>query len=421
MRLRNQTIAAAAAGASLACQPSPDVEAVEPSLTDLAGVARSVVPSDWPTYGANPRRTSVAPAWCRGPLALQWSFHPEDVDGREARAKHVVVDDRGVFVSASVGDSTSGYGLRLEDGSQMWVYDSRTDIHHARWPGLAFGWVVLNDDGLFVLDPETGVKQFDKGVDWWGQTLTDGERLYLVNTYHIHGPRVFVAALDKQMEPVWEQNVLGAVPEDYLDRVGAIALDEGTLFQAVNMRWGALNGLFAFDAATGDEKWSVPTYPAGAISASSGQVYGVERDERKGSSRLAARAQADGSLTWSEPVEATDRAAPVIAEELLITFSGPDGVVARDAATGRERWRQRFPAPDEPAVRHATHLGVAWLSRTVVVAAGDQLALLNLDDGAVRWTGMAPGDSDQGVHSPVVAAGMIYVVRDGTVYAMACA
>jgi len=342
------------------------------------------------------------------------------VDGRKAVAKHVVVDDTGVFVAAEIGDSTSAYGLRLEDGTQMWSWDSRTDIHHGHWPTLAFGYVILNDDGLFVLDPRTGDKPFNKGVDWWGQTLTDGDKLYLVNSYHIHGPQAFVGALDRQMEPVWQENVHGTVAEDYLDRVGAIALDEGTIFQAVDFRWGGTRGLFAFDAGTGQERWYASTKPAGPISAYAGMVHGVEGGEPSSGLRLVARAQRDGEEIWAEKVEDSDLAAPAIADWRLLTFSPASGVVARDSSTGQVLWTREFPATAQPAVNHATHLAVAWLSRTVVVGAGGQMAILQLSDGRILWTGTAPGAGPEEVHSPVVAEENVYVVRSGSVFALAC-
>lgn len=71
-------------------------------------------------------------------------------------------------------------------------------------------------------------------------------------------------------------------------------------------------------------------------------------------------------------------------------------------------------------VAHATHLAVAWLSQTVVVVAGDQMAVLGLRDGRVQWTGQAPGNGDKPSHSPVVAEGRVYMVRGGTVHALAC-
>jgi outer membrane protein assembly factor BamB len=419
MHSRVCLIAVMAIVAGAGCERTTPAETLRANMRELQATLGNTIHSSWPTYGADARRTSVNLSSCSGPLSVRWSFRPENVNGREARAKHVAVDERGVFVAAELGESSAGYALRIDDGTLMWTYDSRTDIHHGRWPTLTDAWVVLNDDGLFVLDPETGKKQFDKGLDWWGQTLTDEDRLYLVNTYHIHGPPVFVGAMDAEMEPVWRRNVYGTVAEDYRDSVGAIALDDGALYQAVDLRYGALNGVFAFDAKTGAEKWHVSSVPEGAISAADHRVFGVEREDRDEPLRMTARKQSDGSLIWAKPVADTDRAAPAIAGERLLSFSR-QGVVARSASTGEDRWHRTFSTPARPPVRQATHIAVSWMSQSVIVAAGIELAVLHLADGSVLWQGAAPGDGDGAVHSPVVAEDSVYVVRDGAVFALGC-
>lgn len=413
------------AAMSLGCRPATDEGAPSPAASGLSGLAvmvRGCVSSSWTTYGHDPNRTSVAKAFCPGALEPVWSFTPEGVNGRPAVADHVVVVDAGVFVAALLGESTAAYRLDPATGKATWTFDSRTDIHHGRWPTTALGYVVLNDDGLFVLDPRTGKKRFDRGVDWWGQTLTDDEFLYLVNTWHIHGPRVFVAAFDNKMEPVWKANEFGQAPEDYKDTVGAIALDRGRLFQALRLQFGGPTGLYAFNAMTGDELWNVPATPASAISAASGQVYGVELVEHREVLRLVARSQVSGDEVWSEPVDATDRQAPAVFGGRILTYTRSVGVTAWGASSGGVGWEHPADAfQGNDGVRHATHIAIAALSSTIIVASGATLSTLDARDGSLIWKGPAPGSAANGVHSPVVANGHVYVVRGGSVYALRCA
>ena len=58
------------------------------------------------------------------------------------------------------------------------------------------------------------------------------------------------------------------------------------------------SGVYAFDPATGTQKWFQATTPTSGISAGGGLVYLIE-----GGSQLVARKQTDGTMAWSAAVD----------------------------------------------------------------------------------------------------------------------
>src|SRR5262249_24073488 len=161
-------------------------------LDALAGFARAqtqelrCLSDTWPMYAHDARRTSASSSCCRAPLELAWRFDPPDKPPRKARLFHAVVASDAIFVSGAIGHSPAVVALAL-DGSKKWAFDSRVDITHAEWPAYALDRVILNDDGLYILDPRTGEQEVDRGLDAWGQVLSDGKVLFAVNTWYVAG------------------------------------------------------------------------------------------------------------------------------------------------------------------------------------------------------------------------------------------
>ena len=101
---------------------------------------------------------------------------------------------------------------------------------------------------------------------------------------------------------------------------------------------------------------------------------------------------ADGTELWSTP-SSSNGAAPVVFGDLVIAGAP---VVARDAATGEERWR----LPDDiTAVGQPVVVG-----DVVVVAVGGGAIGVDGATGAVRWEGVLP-NTTRALFSPMAVAG----------------
>ncbi len=366
----------------------------------------------WPTYGHDPGRSGATKESCKGPLKFLWRFTPPS----SAVAAHAIATKDAVYVSGQAGDSPTLYRVSLS-GKLAWSFDSHADVTRGRWPNAALGRVILNDDGFYWLVPGTGKRVGPDWLDLWGQTLSDGKRLYAVNELHLDGPGVFVGAFDKDVKPLWKANKY-IEKRGRLDILGAIALDGGTLLQAALFKGAALSGLFAFDPASGERRWAQRIYPDSAVSAQNGRLYLVEMDARS-KTTFFARSEKDGHALWSAPVDDTDHQAPVIAGDRVIAYGPKSGIVARDAKSGKTLWKTGLLVPGDDRPGYATALAAALGSRTLVATSGPQLAVLSLDSGRIQWKGHV--DTLLGnLHSPVISGGRVYVVSHGNVLALSC-
>jgi outer membrane protein assembly factor BamB len=98
---------------------------------------------------------------------------------------------------------------------------------------------------------------------------------------------------------------------------------------------------------------------------------------------------------------------------------GAEGVRAHDRGTGALVWSN--PLPRKAAFEEsATTLAVAKGSSTLVVTSGVNVAVLDLEHGTERWSGVvATGRSDTApggttVERPVIVGRTVYVTSDGT-------
>ena len=294
---------------------------------------------------------------------------------------------------------------------------------------------MLNEDGLYLLDPMTGMKTGGNGVDNWGQTLTDGTSLYAVNDAHIDGPGLYVGAYDDTLKQLWTANTYGMCRIDAADIANGIALDGGTLFYAANYSAGTgvtlpfASGVYAFDAASGKQTWFQAATPTSGVSAGGGLVYAIE-----GGGTLVARKQKDGTMAWSAAVQGAGTQAPVLAAGLAIV-AGDSGVSAFVAATGAQKWTaavtgaaaQAFALQFEGGCVPGTSiwsgssfgspvatttLAAAPAADALVVTAADGIHMLTLSTGMETWKGM-PAQAMGEVRNPIIVGGTVYVVDGG--------
>ena len=148
--------------------------------------------------------------------------------------------------------------------------------------------------------------------------------------------------------------------------------------------------MYAFDSATGAQKWFQPTVPAGRISAGNGMVYLFEEDSMSSNPHLVARRESDGSIAWSVAVQGINYAytqAPVLAQGRVIClyvhrWGGNDfGVRPTD----------RSPGLDCSVSVRPNWMAAALGSSTLVVGGGPSFLILRLADGSTVWTGPVSG------------------------------
>ena len=209
--------------------------------------------------------------------------------------------------------------------------------------------------------------------------------------------------------------------------VSAPAIADGTVF------FGAVSGapltgiatgaVFSVDTTTGAERWSVeasgPVLAPPAVA--HGLVYARIGAGCGGPGFLAAVDVATGRPRWRTGILVGDweYAAPVVAGDSVYVV-GFDGLVALDAASGSERWRQ--PAEvrlDNAGLRPVGAPAVAGGTVYVVDLAGT-LAALDAATGEERWRTELPGiGGDSRAPGPVTADGIVYVAGgEGLLFAL---
>jgi len=420
---------------ALACTPAPSPPPALPPPAPSAhepsvGTADTpVLPSPptavacgtdgWTTYAHDAARTSASGSCLHTPLARTWTFDPPSRGGRDAQVAHAIVDGDVVYAQGTLGDSPALWKLEARTGVASWSFDSRADIPHRMWPTLAPRTVLMVDDGIFVVDLETG-KNRGRELDVWGESLTDGTRLFVMNTWQADGLGPYVAALDLDGHALWRRDLLkhgrGYRPPD----VGGVALAEGLLVHASNQAQRGAR-VAVFDVATSQKRWRVETTtPESSPSVATGaepRILMLERGLGTKVDRLVARSLRTGDVAWSEEMPGARGPAPVIAGGLVIVH-GERGIAALDVATGQRRWSSPLARTTATPSQSATTMAVALGSGVLAVCAGAQVHVLSLEDGREVWSG-DPVPGAKAVDSPVIAGGALYVVADGAVVRLA--
>ena len=371
----------------------------------------------WSTYAHDAARTSASDGCVTPPLRVAWSFAPPPRPGRESRAAHALLDGEGVYVQGVAGKSPVLWRVDPRAGDLGWTFDSRADVPLGTWPTLGPRTVLMVDDGVFFVDPGSGANR-GRELDAWGQSIADGDRVYVANTWQTDGWGPYLAAFDLDGQTLWKKDKLGSARGYAPPDVSGIALAEGVVVNAAN-RYPNGQHVAAYDARTGDKRWWVETTsPESAPSIAGGRVFAIERMIGEKKDRLVARSLDDGSVAWSREATGARGPAPVQAGALVIVH-GDAGVLAFDRASGEPAWSAPLPrtGPAAPS-QAATSLAAAVGSSSLVVVTGTVVHVLRLEDGAEAGR-FEPVPGAKQVDSPVVQGSSLLVVADGHVVMLA--
>lgn len=263
------------------------------------------------------------------------------------------------------------------DGTVAWRNERESDILAHDSPTLADGTLyvpgAVDDPTLRAFDAATGERRWSLALEGEfgpGPPAVAGDRVYVTDD----GNRLVAVGTDGS-----DAHILGGGQNDP-GIFSPPAVADGTVYV------GGLEGrVRAFDAATGERRWSrrlsrsgIPGPPVVADD----RLYAVEAG-------AVHALTTDGQKIWERPIELVQVGLPVLAGETLyvggyadvqIDASEPTGrLTALDVADGSERWTwttRGFPA-DDGNVRAGTAAPVAVADGVVFAAtgAGDLFAL----------------------------------------------
>jgi outer membrane protein assembly factor BamB len=182
---------------------------------------------------------------------------------------------------------------------------------------------------------------------------------------------------------IWERSVGGAITANMP------AVVAGVLYVA-----DAGGGVTAFDAATGDERWTVPLGSAANTSPAVGEGLVVVGDAAGDIVALDIR---DGMRRWVFHTGGEVRSSPGIVDGILYDGSADGNLYALDLATGARRWA--FPTGGAISRTSAIDGGVVYVG-----SEGGIVNAVDIASGVRRWQKvLGPGQ----VSSPAVAAGLV--------------
>ncbi len=365
-----------------------------PSARAGSATAAGAPSASWPQYRYDPSHSGAAPAERTidvanaGTLSLYWRFEAGDLVWSAPAVAGGVV-----YVGSYDGNV---YALAAATGTRIWrrhtgggIWSSPAAIDHVVYVG--------SDDGkLYALDAATGATL------WTRQT---GGPLYSApavanGVIYIGASNGTVLALDATNGGVLWSHATGG---DYVFSSPAVA--DGIVYVGADLIAGQSaphpGSLYALDAATGAEVWSlslsreVDSSPAVAggvvyVGCFDGNVY--------------ARDAATGAAVWSAQTGGSVWSSPAVAGGVVYVGSQDGSLHALDAASGAQLWSQPTggPVDSSPAVAN----GVVYVGSTNPLT-GDLYAF-DASSGAKLWS-YKSGDSRGIESSPAVADGVVYV------------
>ena len=365
--------------------------------------------NSWAMFGHDPARTSASDGCVDGALKIAWTFQPRGLCGYKAangRVQHAIADVEAVFASGDCAGAPAVWRVDPTKGTTVWTM-SRADYSRASWPALAGDRVVSSDDGVFFIDRANG-QWNGRELDIWGESIVDGDRYFVDNTWQLDGAGPFVGRFDASTKWVWKASVFYGGRGKNIADVGGIALSGSVVVHAAAAGARGAPTLSAHDADSGERKWSATgTWPESAPSIADGKVFTIERWSKENDDRLVARDLSSGTVAWSAPSGWARGAPPAIAPKVVLVHSR-DAVRAFDRRTGAPVWSTPLPR-STPLVQSMTTLAIALGSDTVVVTTEARVVVLKLADGKELWSGAAVSGHGAICGSPIVVGKTVYV------------
>jgi len=141
----------------------------------------------------------------------------------------------------------------------------------------------------------------------------------------------------------------------------------------------------AFDAASGASLWSVDTAPEGEDDGFGGGLAtdGARLYVAGGHAQALALTAADGQEVWRYRLPGPARAAPALANRLLVAATVDDAVVGLDAASGEKIWS--VPASSEGASLLGGAPPTVYGNAVIAAFTYGDLVVFRLQDGQEMW------------------------------------
>ncbi len=251
----------------------------------------------------------------------------------------------------------------------------------AAWTGLAGGLTAAQAQwpGGFTRPEPPPLWRVDG--EGWGRPVAGDAAVYFLSKRH-----ELLALAPETGRVLWKQ----ATGEAGDITGGAAVVLSGEVVAAGD------GSIVAFDRQTGAMRWryrAADGYDVGRYlgAAAQGLIFCGST-----TGRLHAVDDRSGRARWTLLVNNDDRNAvyaPVTDEDLVVasytTMAAPlqGGVVAADAATGRERWRTAFPRPSAPLVETGASGGPLFVDSWVVASSGDgSIHAFDRRTGLLQWT-----------------------------------
>lgn len=360
------------------------------------------------------------------PLATAWA---RSIGAHIHGGSPVLADGRLYLVGADFSDGAESVVVALDalTGDELWRASPGADVRNApalagevlvvpASSGVLIGYRAATGEELWRTDLGAGLSRNRAVLQ--AAVASDGNLVYA----GVHGR--FAALAPDSGQTMWE-----GIPADgnSLASLAAAAVGGGLVVGTVGR---GREGLFAWDAATGVERWRIE--PPVTIGVQGSPV--ISEDEARvyfanAAGAVVAVELATGAEVWNTPLfsDNTDwdyavTATPALANGLLFVPTAYDWFVALDAATGEEAWRI---AAGESVVHvsHARSIASSFAAAPVVTGS---IVWVPGADGFLRAHDAASGEalwcSDLGAPllSGVAAAnGTLYIGSyDGTIRAM---
>lgn len=389
-----QTVGATAslglAGSSVASR-SNAVSDASPSaeLTETDEPPSTTGTTEWPQFQGSAAKRGLA---ARGPSsnAVKWEYG----DGDETVYHQPAVHDDVVYVPYANSDAKNGAGengvvaLTLA-GEEVWTHETLSDIQLSSVPAVADGLVFVggrttdtkdcdgSEDGqalLLCLDAESGEVVYRRSVVsayCKSPTVASGTVYAMVPGVSMDDGTL-VAFERTTGEELWRYNTGASGISGY--RTPPVAVADGRVYVAAD-------GMFALDAATGEEVWCnkeiarLKGARQNAPAIANGTVY-VGTGGNRG--RFYALSADDGHVRWEFQTDSDQfDSAAVTDDTVYVTLTAlddpPQGVYALSAEDGTEKWFNGEVDSLESPVQGEEYVYVGATALTP-------------DDGEIAWT-----------------------------------